>query len=98
VRPFVAVNDKVWPIFPGVLHRDIPSTRTGVGERNDTGGEGERDTGEHQHSILDVIEHHEQQGEDYEQRERHDKLQPVRGRLQLLEGSAPGSSSNLRAP
>ncbi|CAM5541874.1 hypothetical protein SSTU70S_05346 [Stutzerimonas stutzeri] len=39
--------------------------------------------------FFDIVEHHEKQNEDQEQRHGDDNLQPLRCRFKLLKGTAP---------
>jgi hypothetical protein len=54
-----------------------------------------RDASKYQQTILDIVEHHEQQDKHQQQGHRNDNSQARRCRLQLLEGAAPTGMNYL---
>ena len=58
-------------------------------QRHYATGQRERNPGEHQQAILEVVEHHEEQREHQQQGHRHHNLQALGCRLQLLELASP---------
>ena len=89
----------------GDHHETIQHGDTGQGDETDGRGDGERDAarpeqehaagqrqrhaGKHEQRVAHAAERHEQQPENQEQRHRHDELQALARRDQLLELPAP---------